>query len=108
MTNANHSSFRGVSETTCEANIRALTQLNEPIVLIQADQTGLPRMHEAIGFQGLVQKLYLASNAKVALTRNIAPRVGLVAGTIGIVQDVFYGSDKSHQICRPMFGLTLD
>jgi len=77
-------------------NEKALTSLGNPIVRIQAKNTSAwMRKLRADRCGQLNNVLFLSRDAKVTLTYNLCPEIGLANGSTGIVKDVVYKTGES-------------
>jgi PIF1-like helicase/Helitron helicase-like domain at N-terminus len=87
-----------------EYNHDLLMKLNNPIVLIEAKNTGRAKNMSSDQLYGLECALFLAVGAKVVITSNVAQHFGLCNGTTGVVKDIVY--DKEQQYGRDNINTT--
>ena len=77
-------------------NYECLVELNQPIAEIHARHSNeLTKRISAEEMLNLQPKLLIAKGARVMLTKNLWPSVGLCNGSTGIVVDIIYETD--HQ-----------
>ena len=113
MDNNNSSRKRRTTTTDKELNKRRLFTKNKevqdhnnmkiqrvgnPIILVEADNTGRARMMREDNFGRLSSSMYLCVGVKVVLTRNYL-NIGLSNSSTGIVKEIVYDRDK------PVLGL---
>ena len=71
-------------------NRRRLKDLNQPIALVEAVNTGNAKGISSANLWGLEASIFLAVGCLIALTSNILTSAGLTNGTVGVVKEIVY------------------
>ncbi|XP_066915540.1 uncharacterized protein [Clytia hemisphaerica] len=78
------------NEAVNEHNTKMLDSLQSPIAVIKAKNTPPSASKLSSEEFSLTNKVFLSKGARVMLTRNLWPDVGLCNGSLGIVKDIIF------------------